>query len=43
MIDTTEGRLLVPRKAAATVRPVVDMEGIEEVEFPEDENSTDET
>ena len=43
VIDTTEGRLLVPRKAAATVRPVVDMEGIEEVEFPEDENSTDET
>jgi len=33
IIDTTEGRILVPRKAAALVKPVVDMEGIEEVDL----------
>ena len=44
IIDTPESRLLIPRKAAASVKPVVDMEGIEDVEFPEEENnSTDET
>ena len=43
VIDTNDGRLLVPRKAAALVRPVVDLEGIEEVEFPEEDNNTDET
>ena len=43
VIDTNDGRLLVPRKAAALVRPVVDLEGIEEVEFPEEDHNTDET
>ena len=43
VIDTAESRLLIPRKAAALVKPVVDMEGIEDVEFPEEENNTDET
>ena len=33
VIDTGEGRTLIPRKAAALVRPVVDMDGIDEVEF----------
>ena len=32
LIDTPEGRKAVPRKAAALVKPVVDMEGIEEVD-----------
>ena len=36
VIDTAEGRTLVARKAAATVRPVVDMEGIEDVDLSED-------
>ena len=35
IIDTTEGRILVPKKAAALVKPVVDMEGIEEVDLSE--------
>ena len=35
VLDTGEGRTLVPRKAAALVKPVVDMEGIEDVEFEE--------
>ena len=43
VIDTAEGRALIPRKAAALVKPVVDMEGIEDIEFPDDENNTDET
>ena len=44
VIDTAEGRTLIPRKAAALVRPVVDMEGIEDVDLSgEDENNTDET
>ena len=44
VIDTAEGRTLVPRKAAALVRPVVDMEGIEDVDLSgEEENNTDET
>lgn len=44
VIDTAEGRQLVPRKAAALVKPVVDMEGIEDVDLgDEDENNTDET
>ena len=33
VIDTAEGRTLIPRKTAAVVRPVVDMEGIEEVDL----------
>jgi ribosome maturation factor RimP len=44
VIDTAEGRTLIPRKAAALVRPVVDMEGIEDVDLSgEEENNTDET
>ena len=42
VIDTGEGRTLVPRKAAALVKPVVDMEGIEDVDLSgEDENNTE--
>ena len=37
VLDTGEGRTLVPRKAAALVRPVVDMEGIEDVDLSGDE------
>ena len=33
IIDTSDGRILIPRKAAAIVRPVIDMEGIEEVDL----------
>ena len=40
VLDTGEGRTLVPRKAAALVKPVVDMEGIEDVDL--DEESSDE-
>ncbi len=43
LIDTAEGRMFVPRKAAALVKPVVDMEGIEDVDLGEEDNSTDET
>ena len=44
VIDTADGRTLIPRKAAALVRPVVDMEGIEDVDLTgEEENNTDET
>ena len=51
LIDTQEGTLRIPRKDAALVKPVVDMEGIEEVDLSGDEtasdddhdNSTDET
>ena len=46
LIDTGEGRTIIPRKAAALVKPIVDMEGIEEVDMSEGEayeekNSTD--
>ena len=42
VIDTGEGRMLVPRKAAALVKPVVDMEGIEDVDLSgDDENNTE--
>ena len=42
VIDTGEGRTLVPRKAAALVKPVVDMEGIEDVDLSgDDENNTE--
>ena len=37
VIDTAEGRTLIPRKAAALVKPVVDMEGIEDVDLGEGE------
>ena len=47
VLDTGEGRMLVPKKAAALVKPVVDMDGIEDVDLGEDEtvndNHTDET
>ncbi len=43
LIDTAEGRMFVPRKAAALIKPVVDMEGIEDVDLGEEDNSTDET
>ena len=36
LIDTAEGRKEVARKAAALVKPVVDMEGIEEVDLGEE-------
>ena len=38
VIDTAEGRILIPRKAAALVKPVVDMEGIEDVDLSEDKD-----
>ena len=42
VIDTGEGRMLVPRKAAALVKPVVDMEGIEDIDLSgDDENNTE--
>ena len=42
VIDTGEGRTLVPRKVAALVKPVVDMEGIEDVDLSgDDENNTE--
>ena len=47
VLDTGEGRMLVPKRAAALVKPVVDMDGIEDVDLGEDEtvndNHTDET
>ena len=43
VIDTAEGRTLIPRKSAALVKPIVDMDGIEDVDLGEDENNTDET
>ena len=36
VLDTGEGRTLIPRKAAALVKLVVDLEGIEEVDLSED-------
>ena len=42
VLDTGEGRTLVPRKATALVKPVVDMEGIEDVEFPDSEDDENE-
>ena len=41
VIDTAEGRTLIPRKAAALVKPVVDMEGIEDVDLSEDSETDD--
>ena len=39
LLDTPEGEKRIPRKAAALVRPVVDMEGIEEVDLSENNES----
>ena len=39
LIDTAEGRKEVARKAAALVKPLVDMEGIAEVDLGEDSPS----
>ena len=36
VIDTAEGRTLIPRKAAALVKPVIDLEGIEDVDLSGD-------
>ena len=33
VLDTGEGRTLIPRNAAAIVKPVVDMDGIEDVDL----------
>ena len=33
LLETAEGMKRIPRKAAALVKPVVDMEGIEEVDL----------
>jgi ribosome maturation factor RimP len=41
VIDTEDGRILIPRKAAALVKPVIDMEGIEDVDLSGDENTDD--
>ena len=38
-LETPDGERTLPRKAAALVKPVVDMEGIEEVEFEESETT----
>ena len=35
LVDTAEGRKEIPKKAAALVKPVVDLEGIEEVDLGE--------
>ena len=37
LLDTAAGRREIPRKAAALVKPIVDMEGIEEVDLSGDE------
>jgi ribosome maturation factor RimP len=36
LLETPEGIRRIPRKAAALVKPVVDMEGIEEVDLSAD-------
>ena len=41
VIDTAEGRTIIPRKAAALVKPVVDMEGIEDVDLSGDSEADD--
>ena len=37
VVETAEGEKRIPRKAAALVKPVVDMSGIEEVDLGEEE------
>ena len=39
LLETPEGEKRIPRKAAALVKPVVDMEGIEEVDLSENNES----
>lgn len=36
VLDVSGAEKRIPRKAAALIRPVVDMDGVEEVEFPEE-------
>ena len=40
VLDTAEGRTLIPRKAAALVKPVIDMEGIEDVDLGEEQTDS---
>lgn len=42
LLETAEGFRSIPRKAAAMVRPVVDMEGIEDVDLSENTESGEE-
>ena len=39
LLETPEGIKRIPRKAAALVKPVVDMEGIEEVDLSGDDHT----
>jgi ribosome maturation factor RimP len=41
LLETPEGVKRIPRKAAALVKPVVDMEGIEEVDLSGDDHAED--
>ena len=41
LLETPEGMKRIPRKAAALVKPVVDMEGIEEVDLSGDDHAGD--
>ncbi len=43
LLDTPEGEKRIPRKAASLVKPIVDMEGIEDVDLSEDGDTEDET
>ena len=43
LIDTAEGRKEVAKKAAALVKPIVDLEGIEEVDLGEEPLQSEET
>ena len=43
LLDTPEGIRRIARKEAALVRPVVDMEGIEDVDLSGDDEATEET
>lgn len=42
LLDTPEGEKRIPRKAASLVKPIVDMEGIEDVDLSGDDEETDE-
>ena len=42
LLETAEGIQHIPRKAAALVKPIVDMEGIEEVDLSENTESGEE-
>ena len=39
VVDTQDGRMLIPRKTTATVKPIVDMNGIEDVDLGEESDS----